>query len=225
MVGAGPGDAGLITVKGLEKIRQCDAIVYDRLANEELLEEVPVSCEKIYVGKQAGSHYRKQQEINKILVECARRHEYVVRLKGGDSFVFGRGGEEIEALQAEGIAYEVIPGVTSAIAVPECAGIPVTHRGVSQSFHVITGHTKTSTNEPDYDYDTIAKMEGTIVFLMGLSNLSQIAKRLIDAGKEAGTPVAVISDGTTCYQRKVTGTLETIAGKVEEAKIPSPAVS
>lgn len=224
LVGAGPGDAGLITVKGLEKIRQCDAIIYDRLANEELLEEVPVSCEKIYVGKQAGSHYRKQEEINEILVECAKRHDYVVRLKGGDSFVFGRGGEEIEVLQAEGIAYEVIPGVTSAIAVPECAGIPVTHRGVSRSFHVITGHTKTSTNEPDYDYDTIAKMEGTVVFLMGLSNLSQIAKRLIDAGKEADTPVAVISDGTTCYQRKITGTLETIAGKMEEAKLPSPAV-
>lgn len=224
LVGAGPGDAGLITLKGLEKLIECDAVVYDRLATEELLSYVRPDCEKIYVGKEAGKHYKKQEEINDILVECAKKHKLVVRLKGGDSFVFGRGGEEIEALNAFDIPYEVVPGVTSAVAVPECAGIPVTHRGVSRSFHVITGHTKTSVGSPDYDYDTLAKMEGTLVFLMGLSNLFEIAKRLMDAGKATSTPVAVISNGTLDSQKMVRGTLGNIAEKVQESELVSPAI-
>lgn len=224
LVGAGPGDAGLITVKGLEKLKRCDAVVYDRLASEELLRYVPEDCTKIYVGKHAGQHSKKQEEINAILVECAKTHQTVVRLKGGDPFVFGRGGEEIEALTEHGISYEVIPGVTSAIAVPECAGIPVTHRGVSRSFHVITGHTQTSVGSPEYDYEVLASNEGTLVFLMGLSNLGEIAARLIQAGKPGNTPAAVISEGTTENQRTVRGNLLDIAQKVQKARLPSPSV-
>lgn len=224
LVGAGPGDTGLITVKGLEKLQECDAVIYDRLASDDFLSCVRTDCEKIYVGKQAGSHYKKQEEINRILTECAKRNPVTVRLKGGDSFVFGRGGEEIEALEEEGIPYEVIPGVTSAVAVPECAGIPVTHRGISRSFHVITGHTRDSKGSPDYDYQTLAKLEGTLVFLMGLFNLSEIAEKLIKAGREETTPAAVIADGTTERQQIVRGTLAEIAKKAEEAAIPSPAV-
>lgn len=224
LLGAGPGDAGLITVKGLEKLKRCDAVVYDRLAAEELLDVVSPDCEKIYVGKEAGKHYKKQEEINHILVECAKIHNNVVRLKGGDPFVFGRGGEEIEALRQYDIPYEVIPGVTSAIAVPECAGIPVTHRGVARSFHVITGHTKNSVGSPDYDYETLGKLDGTLVFLMGLSNLGEIADNLICAGKSADTPAAVISDGTTEYQKTVRGTLGTIEENVRESNLQSPAV-
>ena len=140
LIGAGPGDPGLITVKGLEFIKQCDTIIYDRLGTYQLLEMVKPDCRRIYVGKQAGSHYKKQTEINEILVEEGRKGNMVVRLKGGDPFVFGRGGEEVTALLEAGIPFQVIPGITSAVAVPEVCGIPVTHRGTSRSFHVITGH-------------------------------------------------------------------------------------
>lgn len=224
LVGAGPGDTGLITMKGLEKLKVCDAVVYDRLATEELLDFVKTDCKKIYVGKEASKHYKKQEEINAILVDCARNYDLVVRLKGGDPFVFGRGGEEIEALTKEGIPYEVIPGVTSAVAVPESAGIPVTHRGVSRSFHVITGHTETSVGSPEYDYETLAKLSGTLIFLMGLSNISEIADHLIQAGKDAATPTAVISNGTLEIQKVVRGTLDNIAEKVMKSKLTSPAV-
>ena len=222
--GAGPGDAGLITAKGLEKLKKCDAVVYDRLVTEELLDVLSPDCEKIYVGKEAGKHYKRQEEINRILVECAKKHKNVVRLKGGDPFVFGRGGEEIEALRQYNIPYEVIPGVTSAVAVPECAGIPVTHRGVARSFHVITGHTKNSVGSPEYDYETLGKTEGTLVFLMGLSNLGEIADKLIFAGKPANIPVAVISDGTTACQKVVKGRLKNIVEKVNESNLKSPAI-
>lgn len=250
LVGAGPGDPELITVKGLNIIKQCDCIVYDRLAGDELLSYAPTDCELIYVGKQPGMHYRKQDEINEILVECAEKYDKVVRLKGGDPFVFGRGGEEIEALIKAGIDYEVIPGITSAIAVPECAGIPVTHRETARSFHVITGHTKVNNNASNslretvgkkihdndsvsaiadetlagIDFNNLANQEGTLVFLMGLSNLKAIADNLIANGKQESTPVAVISDGTTIYEKQVRGTLIDIADKVKESKLGSPAV-
>lgn len=224
LVGAGPGAAGLITVAGIEKLKQCDAVIYDRLASEELLKYIKQDCEKIYVGKSPGQHYKKQEEINEILVEYARKKNMVVRLKGGDSFVFGRGGEEIETLQKHGIPFEVIPGVTSAVAVPECAGIPVTHRGASRSFHVFTGHTATSAGTPEYDYKNLAGMEGTLVFLMGLSNLSKITESLTKAGKATDTPVAVISEGTTAFQQVVRGMLSDIANKVKEQNMRSPAI-
>ncbi|MDE6625506.1 MAG: uroporphyrinogen-III C-methyltransferase [Lachnospiraceae bacterium] len=224
LVGAGPGDAGLITRKGLEKLQSCDAVVYDRLISEELLDYVSEDCEKIYVGKEKGRHSKNQEEINRILIDCGHRYDMVVRLKGGDPFVFGRGGEEFEALCQAGITCEVIPGVTSAVAVPECAGIPVTHRGMARSFHVITGHTEEASGIPDYDYETLAKLEGTIVFLMGLSHLSELTGRLIAAGKSVVTPVAVISKGTMTGQQVVRGNLENIVQRVEEKGLRPPAV-
>lgn len=223
LIGAGPGDPGLITVKGLEFIKQCDTIIYDRLGTYQLLEMVKPDCRRIYVGKQAGSHYKKQPEINEILVEEGRRGNMVVRLKGGDPFVFGRGGEEVTALLEAGIPFQVIPGITSAVAVPEVCGIPVTHRGTSRSFHVITGHKRADAGISD-DYDYIRNQEGTSVFLMGLNRLPQIMERLVQTGAEEHTPVAVISKGTMPGQRIVRGDIQTIADKVNEAKLESPAI-
>lgn len=228
LIGAGPGDPGLITVKGLEFIKQCDTIIYDRLGTYQLLEMVKPDCRRIYVGKQAGSHYKKQPEINEILVEEGRRGSMVVRLKGGDPFVFGRGGEEVTALLEAGIPFQVIPGITSAVAVPEVCGIPVTHRGTSRSFHVITGHKRADIHRSDEggldDYDYIRNQEGTSVFLMGLNRLPQIMERLVQTGAEEHTPVAVISKGTMPGQRIVRGDIQTIADKVNEAKLESPAI-
>lgn len=253
LIGAGPGDPGLITVKGLEFIKQCDTIIYDRLGTYQLLEMVKPDCRRIYVGKQAGSHYKKQTEINEILVEEGRKGNMVVRLKGGDPFVFGRGGEEVTALLEAGIPFQVIPGITSAVAVPEVCGIPVTHRGTSRSFHVITGHKWAdgkveSSKENEFskhlkptenseftggnkfdeggldDYDYIRNQEGTSVFLMGLNRLPQIMERLVQTGAEENTPVAVISKGTMPGQRIVRGDIQSIADKVTEAKLESPAI-
>lgn len=228
LIGAGPGDPGLITVKGLEFIKQCDTIIYDRLGTYQLLEMVKPDCRRIYVGKQAGSHYKKQPEINEILVEEGRKGNMVVRLKGGDPFVFGRGGEEVTALLEAGIPFQVIPGITSAVAVPEVCGIPVTHRGTSRSFHVITGHKRADIHRSDEggldDYDYIRNQEGTSVFLMGLNRLPQIMERLVQTGAEEHTSVAVISKGTMPGQRIVRGDIQTIADKVNEAKLESPAI-
>ena len=228
LIGAGPGDPGLITVKGLEFIKQCDTIIYDRLGTYQLLEMVKPDCRRIYVGKQAGSHYKKQPEINEILVEEGRKGNMVVRLKGGDPFVFGRGGEEVTALLEAGIPFQVIPGITSAVAVPEVCGIPVTHRGTSRSFHVITGHKRADIHRSDEggldDYDYIRNQEGTSVFLMGLNRLPQIMERLVQTGAEAHTPVAVISKGTMPGQRIVRGDIQSIADKVNDAKLESPAI-
>ena len=228
LIGAGPGDPGLITVKGLEFIKQCDTIIYDRLGTYQLLEMVKPDCRRIYVGKQAGSHYKKQPEINEILVEEGRRGNMVVRLKGGDPFVFGRGGEEVTALLEAGIPFQVIPGITSAVAVPEVCGIPVTHRGTSRSFHVITGHKRADIHRSDEggldDYDYIRNQEGTSVFLMGLNRLPQIMERLVQTGAEEHTPVAVISKGTMPGQQIVRGDIQSIADKVNDAKLESPAI-
>ena len=228
LIGAGPGDPGLITVKGLEFIKQCDTIIYDRLGTYQLLEMVKPDCRRIYVGKQAGSHYKKQPEINEILVEEGRKGNMVVRLKGGDPFVFGRGGEEVTALLEAGIPFQVIPGITSAVAVPEVCGIPVTHRGTSRSFHVITGHQRADIHRSDEDvlndYAYIRNQEGTSVFLMGLNRLPQIMERLVQTGAEENTPVAVISKGTMPGQRIVRGDIQTIADKVNDAKLESPAI-
>ena len=223
-VGAGPGDEGLITVKGAEKLKSCDVVIYDRLACEGLLNYTKPGCKKIYAGKQAGRHYKKQEEINQILVDYALPGNVVVRLKGGDPFVFGRGTEEIEALEKYNIPYEVIPGVTSAIAVPECAGIPVTHRGVSRSFHVITGHTNTATGVPECNYKALAAAGGTLVFMMGLANIDEIAGSLIKEGMPADTPAAVISGGTTAGQKVLRSQLGRIAKEVKENNLFSPAV-
>lgn len=224
LVGAGPGDPDLLTIKGKKAIAQAEVLIYDRLASEKLLDYTPAGCERIYVGKRSGYHSMKQEEINDVIVKKALEQKNVVRLKGGDSFVFGRGGEEISAIEKEGIPYKLIPGVTSAIAVPECAGIPVTHRGTSQSFHVITGHTASSGSTLTENYDVLARLEGTLVFLMGLSNLPAITKGLMENGKSRTTKAAVIENGTMPGQRRVTGTLETIETLVKEAEIGSPSI-
>lgn len=231
LVGAGPGRFDLITLRGLELIRDCDVLLYDKLAGDSFLWETRSDCECIYVGKQAGHHSMKQEEINALLIEKAQEGKNVVRLKGGDPFVFGRGGEEAEALIKNGIPFELVPGVTSAVAVPESAGIPVTHRQVSRSFHVITAHS--AGDQKAYLTEQIRCLkdtEGTLVFLMGLSHLDDICRELT-AGQTAqvahfceNTPVAVISNGTLAEQITVRGTLGTIRAKVREAKVPSPAV-
>lgn len=222
LVGAGPGDPGLITVKGMEALKACDAVVYDSLASEELLNEVRPECEKIYVGKRAGHHSMKQEEINQVLVEQAKKGRNVVRLKGGDPFVFGRGGEEILELQKEGIAYEVVSGVTSAIAALASAGIPITHRGMSRSFHVMTGHTKE--NGVPEDLKEFGRLSGTLVFLMGLSHLEEICQSLVNQGRPLSTPAAVIQNGTLPEQKTVRGTLEDIGEKCRREGIGSPAI-
>lgn len=224
LVGAGPGDPKLITLKGMELLKICDVVIYDRLASYQLLEYLREDCIKIYVGKESGHHSKTQEEINKIIVDYAGRYEKIVRLKGGDSFVFGRGGEETQILKVNNIPFEVIPGVTSAISVPESVGIPVTHRGVSQSFHVITGHTKSSETTLTDNYDVLAKLDGTLIFMMGLSNLNDITEKLMQNGKDGNTPVAVISNGTMKTEKSVRGTLSDIAFKVKEAHMESPAV-
>lgn len=225
LVGAGPGIAELITVRGLTLIRNCDAIIYDRLAGETLLSEVSEQCEKVYVGKEPGSHAMAQEEINALLIDYAGRYETVVRLKGGDPFVFGRGEEELSALRQAGIPCEVVPGISSCIAVPELAEIPVTARGISREFAVITGHAAGYTP----DYENLAAFQGTLVFLMGLARISEIADGLIRYGKSADTPAAVIQLNENEYAVNRTCTviradLASIAGRVQEEGIPSPVI-
>ncbi len=223
LVGAGPGDPELITVKGMIRLNGCDTVVYDSLSSDRLLELAP-RAEKIFVGKRAGCHSMKQEEINELLVKLGREGRTVVRLKGGDPFVFGRGGEEVQALQKAGIPYEVISGVTSAVAVPASAGIPVTHRAVSRSFHVMTGHTLSEEGTLPPDFPEFARLSGTLVFLMGLGNLHPIVSGLMEAGKPADTPAAVIENGTLPQERFVKGTLKTIEALAEKAGIGTPAI-
>ena len=222
IAGAGCGDEGLITLKLKKVIEKADCIVYDRLVNKNILQYAKSDSERIYMGKENTAGGKLQAEINKKLVEKGKEGLLVLRLKGGDPFVFGRGGEEIEALVAENIEFEVIPGITSSIAVPAYAGIPVTHRGINTSFHVFTGHTQF--NGTELDFPVIAKLEGTLVFLMGLSNLEKIAENLINNGKDPKTPVVIIKDGTTTRQKTYIGTLETIVNTVKEHNVKSPAI-
>src|SRR6266540_5336473 len=197
IVGGGPGDPGLITVKGLECLRRADVVLHDRLIAQELLLEVPSQAELIDVGKEPKRHRRSQDEINSLLIEKAREGKVVVRLKGGDPFVFGRGGEECQALAEAGIRYEIVPGVSSAIAVPAYAGIPVTQRGVTTAFTVVAGHTGGS--DSTIDWEAVSRI-GTIVFLMGVEHLMEIVEGLVACGREAETPAALIREGTTQNQ-------------------------
>jgi uroporphyrin-III C-methyltransferase len=212
IVGAGPGDPGLITVKGLNCLRRAEVVLYDRLSAPELLDEVPADAEVINVGKEPKRHRRSQQEINDLLIEKAREGKVVVRLKGGDPFVFGRGGEECQALAAAGIRYEVIPGVSSVIAVPAYAGIPVTQRGVTTAFTVVTGHTGGS--DSSIDWESVSQT-GTIIFVMGVEHLPEITSQLVAHGRPPDTPAAVIADGTTQRQRVVVGTLSDLVQKAQ----------
>ena len=222
IAGAGCGNEGLITVKLKSIMEKAECIIYDRLVNESILQYVKPDAELIYMGKENVEGGELQKKINEIIVEKSREGLTVLRLKGGDPFVFGRGGEEIEALIPENIDFEVIPGISSAIAVPAYAGIPVTHRGINTSFHVFTGHMKKDGIE--HDYETVAKLEGTLVFLMGLGNLEKITENLIKHGKMPETPVAVIKNGTTAKQETYTGTLGTIAGIVRENNVKAPVI-
>ncbi len=222
LVGAGPGDMGLITVRGLEAVRRADCIIYDRLSSPELLKEAKPKCEKIYAGKENHHHTLTQEEINQLLVEKACQYKNVVRLKGGDSYVFGRGGEEGIYLKEHGISFSVIPGVSSAIAGPACAGIPVTHRNTASGFRVVTAHG--ADEFAKIDFSSMKNPKETLVFLMGLGKVGEIAKGLIQAGREENTPTAVISHAATNQQKTVTGTLENIVQRVEEAKLTSPAL-
>lgn len=224
LVGAGCGAYDLITLKGLNAVRSAQVLIYDDLLDLRLLEHASESCEKLYVGKRTGRHSMPQEEINALLIEKARQGKRVVRLKGGDPFVFGRGGEEMQALREAGIEVNEIPGITSSIAVPAAAGIPVTQRGVSRSFHVITGHTAEDGKNLQDELEILAKLEGTCVFLMGFTHLQEIAEGLIVHGKSGNTPAAVVHGGYDGTVQAVRGTLADIARKVQQSDLPMPAV-
>ena len=226
LVGAGCGSFDLITVRGLRAIRQARVLVYDDLIDQRLLAYASERCERIYVGKRSGRHSMAQEQIQKLLIQKAREGGLVVRLKGGDPFVFGRGMEEMMALRSEGIPAAYVPGVTSCVAIPAFAGIPVTHREISRSFHVITGHLAGQAADlcSKLDFASLARLEGTLVFLMGFGQLRQIADGLIHAGKKAATPAAVVHGTFDASVAVVRGTLADIAEKAAEAAMQAPAV-
>lgn len=223
LVGAGPGDPGLITAKGLARLKRAEVVVYDRLVAPELVAQAPRRAKRIYVGKEPGRPLQ-QERINALLIREARRGQRVVRLKGGDPFVFGRGGEEALALGQAGVPFEVVPGVTSAFAVPSAAGIPVTHRGLAASVSIFTGHEDPHKRTPSCDWRPAARGRGTLVFLMGVEELPRLVRDLVRAGRASSTPCAVIEWGTTPRQRTMTGTLATIVAVVREARLGPPAV-
>ncbi len=225
LVGAGPGDPDLISVKGLRLIRAADAVVYDRLVDSRLLERAGEAAEMIDVGKIPGKRINRQEDINKLLVELGTAGKRVVRLKGGDPFVFGRGGEEAEALAGAGVQFEIVPGVTSAVAAPAYAGIPLTHRKLASSFTVVTGSEDPTKPESSVDWESLAKSSDTLAILMGQSNLATIAEALVRYGRAPETPVALVQWGTEPYQRALTGTLSTIAEKAVTDGIGAPAVT
>jgi uroporphyrinogen III methyltransferase/synthase len=222
LVGAGPGDPDLITVKGLRWLRRADVVVYDQLVGPALLEEAPAEALRIFAGKSSGRHYLEQSAINAILIHHAEAGRLVIRLKGGDPFVFGRGGEEVLACARAGVTVEVVPGVSSALAVPAAAGIPVTHRGLASSFAVVTGHEDPGKPESAVAWERLAAAVDTLVILMGVGVFPRIALRLLAAGRSAATPVAVIHRGTTEEEETLVGTLGDIA--VLAAQLQSPAV-
>jgi len=224
LVGAGPGDPGLMTIKGLDCLRQADVVIYDRLVDESILREARPEAEKIYVGKASSHHTLEQEKINDLLIQKAREGKVVLRLKGGDPFVLGRGGEEAEALTGNQISFEVVPGVSSAIAVPAYAGIPVTHRGIASSFTVVTGHKASERGEPPIAWDKLSTGTDTLIILMGIGNLANLVDQLIKNHKAPTTPIAVITHGTTSRQRCVTGTLQNILAKVRSVNLQPPSV-
>ncbi len=224
LVGAGPGDPGLLTIKGKECLSQADIIIYDYLANPTFLEYAHDNAELIYVGKKGGCHTMRQEEINKLIVKKTQEGKIVVRLKGGDPYIFGRGGEEAQELVQAGIDFEVVPGITSAISVPAYAGIPLTHRDHTATVTFITGHESPLKDESNIAWEKLATGAGTLVFLMGVGNLAHIAGRLMKHGRSEDTPVAVIRRGTVPEQKTLTGTLKNIAVVSEENNMKPPAI-
>ncbi|MDW6017114.1 uroporphyrinogen-III C-methyltransferase [Vibrio plantisponsor] len=222
LVGAGPGDPTLLTVKALYCIREADVIVYDRLVSKEILQQAPSSCQMVNVGKLPNFHPIPQDDINETLVNFAQQGYNVVRLKGGDPYVFGRGGEEADALVEHGIEFEVVPGISSAIGGLAYAGIPVTHRDHASSFHVVTGHLKQG--KDPLDWSLYSKLDGTLVILMGMSQIENICQQLVDSGKATDTPAAVVRYASRDNQQVVTGTVTDIAQRVKEEGITSPAL-
>ncbi|WP_157277766.1 uroporphyrinogen-III C-methyltransferase [Aliarcobacter butzleri] len=219
LTGAGPGDVELLTLKAVKAIQNADILIYDRLVNPEILELAKKECELIYVGKEDKKHTLPQEDINELIYQASLKYENVVRLKGGDPFVFGRGAEEALYLKQRGIQFEIIPGITSAIAVPAYAGIPVTHRGLTTSFRVVTGHENSKKKISQIEWETFLNDE-TIIFLMGYHNIEIISSKLLSLGKRKDYPCAVISKGTTTEQKVVVGTLEDIVEKSKD--LPTP---
>ena len=224
LVGAGPGDPDLITVRGLALLRRADVVVYDRLVDPRLLDEAPLEARRIFAGKASGAHVLSQERINALLVAHARNGQRVVRLKGGDPFVFGRGGEEAEALAAAGIPFEVVPGLSAATAVPAYAGIPVTHRGAASSFAVVTGHEDEGKAESMVEWGRLATAVDTLVILMGARSLPRIARALLEGGRRGDTPVALVRWGTTDAQATLVGRLDEIGELSEAVRLAPPVV-
>jgi uroporphyrin-III C-methyltransferase len=223
LVGAGPGDPGLLTMRAVEVLRAADVVIYDRLVNKAILELAPKTAEKIYVGKRAGKHALPQEKINELLVKTALDGKIAVRLKGGDPFLFGRGGEEAEALAEKHVDFEVVPGVTSAIAAPAYAGIPLTHRDYASSVAIVTGHRARNTGK-NIKWSKLASAVDTIVILMGVEPLEFTAAKLMEGGLDADTPAAIIEQGTSKKQRSLIGKLGTIAKEAKERNVEAPAV-
>ena len=224
LVGAGCGKADLITLRGLRLLQRCQAVVYDDLIDPDLLESVPESAQRIYVGKRAGKHAMAQEKINQLLIDLANQGLRVVRLKGGDPYLFGRGGEEMLALKAAGIDCGEVPGIPSALGIPAEAGIPVTHRGVSRRVHIVTAHTSDTPDGLPEDMDTLAQLSGTLVFLMGLGQLPKIVARLLAAGKSGDTPAAVLSGGNAPHPARVRAKLADLVEAVQAAGVEAPAI-
>ena len=223
LVGAGPGDPGLLTLRAAELMERADVLVYDALVSPAIMERAP-RAERVYVGKRGGEHHRTQEQINQILVDLAGKHRTVVRLKGGDPFVFGRGGEEALVLAGAGIPFEVVPGVTAGIAAPAYAGIPVTQRGMAASVAFVTGHEDPTKPDTDVDWAHLARGVGTVVFYMGVGKMADNFRRLVEHGRHADTPAAAIEWGTYPRQRTVTGTLRTLPAIAKEAGIGAPSL-
>lgn len=223
LVGAGPSDPALLTLKAKSLLEEADVIMVDSLVGDGILAMIPPDVRLIYVGKRAGQAYMPQKDINRLLLEEARRGNNVVRLKGGDPFLFGRGGEELELLTAHGIPFEIVPGVTSAVAVPAYAGIPVTHRDFCSSVHIITGHHKDS-DKPEIDFKALVCLKGTLIFLMGVGALPYICDSLISAGMRPDMPAAVLEKGTTARQRRIVATLLTLPHEAQRQAVKTPAI-
>src|SRR5574337_704959 len=224
IVGAGPGDPKLITLKAVEAIKSSDVVLYDRLVSKKIVAMIPKTSEKLYVGRDVGDDYKHQDTTNDLMVKLAKKNKNVVRLKGGDPFIFGRGGEEAEFLRKHKVKYEIIPGITSGIGSAEYSGIPLTHRKYASSVVFVTGHEDAKKSEGVVEWKKLAKAVDTIVIMMGLSRLEIISKQLISGGLSKNTPVAVIQNGTTDEHRMIKGTLSNISKKVSQAKIKPPSI-